>query len=69
MMKVATVGAGGGMFGPHRACAHARLGLGFGLGLGLGFALGFALGLGSGFHFAVWVSVLQSIFMQLLSAC
>ena len=41
------------------------------MGLGLGLGSGLEIGLGSGldFNFAVWVAVLQSTFMQLLSAC
>ena len=61
---------------------HLALGLALGLGLGsgLGFGdrasslgfiesweLGLGLGLGLDLHFAVWVSVLQSTLMQLLS--
>ena len=40
------------------------------LGLDLCFAvLGYIYGLGLDLHFAFWVSVFQSKFMQLLSAC
>ena len=49
----------------HGVLIRARVRVRFGLGLDFIFEL--RLGLGLDLHFAVWVSLLQSTFMQLLS--